>query len=93
MLIWGSIAVVALAVLGYALWVAFRPSSGESIPIMASSNHVDEGEDPGPYNSDPPTSGLIMPMNLIPVSTMRKMPPTWLITQKAIWCTTSSTGT
>ena len=57
MLIWGSIAVVALAVLGYALWVAFRPSSGESIPIMASSNHVDEGEDPGPYNSDPPTSG------------------------------------
>ena len=57
MLIWGSVAVVALAVLGYALWVAFRPSSGESIPIMASSNHVDEGEDPGPYNSDPPTSG------------------------------------
>ena len=57
MLIWGSVAVVALAVLGYALWVAFRPSFGESIPIMASSNHVDEGEDPGPYNSDPPTSG------------------------------------
>jgi hypothetical protein len=57
MLIWGSVAVVALAVLGYALWVAFRPSSGESIPIMASSNHVAEGEDPGLYNSDPPTSG------------------------------------
>jgi hypothetical protein len=56
-LIWGSVAVVAVAVLGYALWVAFRPSSGESIPIMASSNHISEGGDPGSYNSDPPTSG------------------------------------
>ncbi len=56
-LIWGSIAVVAVAVLGYALWVAFRPSSGESFSIMANSNHVTEGDDPGPYNSNPPTSG------------------------------------
>lgn len=29
----------------------------EEIPIMASREHVREGEDPGPYNSDPPTSG------------------------------------
>jgi hypothetical protein len=56
-LLWGSVAVVAVAVLGYALWVAFRPSSGESIPIMANSDHVTEGDDPGPYNSNPPTSG------------------------------------
>ena len=56
-LIWGSVAVVVVGVLGYALWVAFRPTYGESIPVMASTNHAIEGEDPGPYNSNPPTSG------------------------------------
>jgi hypothetical protein len=56
-LIWASVAVLVVGVLGYALWVAFRPSHGESIPIMADTNHVAEGEDPGLYNSDPPTSG------------------------------------
>lgn len=56
-LLWGAIAVIGVGVLGYALWVAFRPSYGESIPVMADSNHVNEGEDPGPYNSNPPTSG------------------------------------
>jgi hypothetical protein len=55
--IWGSVAVVVVAGLGYVLWVAFRPSYGVSIPIMADSNHVTEGSDPGPYNSNPPTSG------------------------------------
>lgn len=56
-LIWGSVAVVVVGILGYALWVAFRPTYGESIPVMADTSHVTEGEDPGPYNSNPPTSG------------------------------------
>lgn len=56
-LIWGSVAVIVVGILGYAMWVAFRPSYGESIPVMADSNHVGEGEDPGPYSSNPPTSG------------------------------------
>jgi hypothetical protein len=56
-LIWGGLLVVVLGVLGYALWVAFRPASGESIQVMADSGHVSEGDDPGPYNSNPPSSG------------------------------------
>ena len=34
-----------------------QPSEGEAVPVMGSSTHVEEGTDPGPYNSDPPTSG------------------------------------
>jgi hypothetical protein len=30
---------------------------GESIPLIPDRSHVPEGTDPGPYNSDPPTSG------------------------------------
>jgi hypothetical protein len=56
-LIWGGVIVVAVGILGYAFWVAFRPASGESIPIMAEIGHVSEGVDPGPYNSNPPSSG------------------------------------
>ena len=56
-LIWGSVAVVAVGVLGNALWVTFLPTYGESIPVMADTNHAIKGEDPGPYNSNPPTSG------------------------------------
>lgn len=56
-LIWGAVGIVVLGVLGYALWIAFRPASGETIPVMADTGHVEEGTDPGPYNSDPPTSG------------------------------------
>lgn len=56
-LIWGAVGIVILGVLGYALWIAFRPASGETIPVMADTGHVEEGTDPGPYNSNPPTSG------------------------------------
>jgi hypothetical protein len=54
---WAGTGAVALGLIGYAIWVAFRPSYGESVPIMADTRHVPEGSDPGPYNSDPPTSG------------------------------------
>jgi len=56
-LVWGGLGIAALVFVGFILWRAFRPSSGESIPVMNSSAHVLEGDDPGPYNSDPPTSG------------------------------------
>lgn len=55
--IWGIVGLVGLGVLAYGLWVAFRPSYGESIPVMADSSHVSPDTNPGPYNSDPPTSG------------------------------------
>jgi hypothetical protein len=50
--------VIVLGVIGYLAWVAFRPAAGESVPIMANAgDHVEVGSDPGPFNSDPPTSG------------------------------------
>jgi hypothetical protein len=40
------------------IWNTVRPAAGESITIMLNSEaHVPEGQDPGPFNSDPPTSG------------------------------------
>ena len=57
-LIWGGIAVVVVGLISYFIWGATRPAAGESVPIMANSEaHVSTGEDPGPFNSDPPTSG------------------------------------
>lgn len=57
-MIWGGVAVVAVGIFGLLVWRANQPAAGEAIPIMENSEaHVPEGEDPGPYNSDPPTSG------------------------------------
>lgn len=54
---WGGVLIAVIGVLGYALWVAFLPAYGETIPVMTEVGHMNEGDDPGPYNSDPPTSG------------------------------------
>lgn len=54
--------IIALAVIGIGaiLWAIiapnFRPDIGEAVEEM-SADHVEEGEDPGPYNADPPSSG------------------------------------
>ena len=57
-LIWGGAVLILMGVLGYIIWLAVRPAAGESIPIMADAgDHVPEGSDPGPFNSNPPTSG------------------------------------
>lgn len=57
-LIWNAIIVVALALAAFVIYDSARPSEGEAIPIMENGGaHVREGEDPGPFNSDPPTSG------------------------------------
>ena len=57
-LIWGGIGIGILMILGFIGWTAFRPAAGEAVPIMANAgDHVPEGSDPGPFNSDPPTSG------------------------------------
>jgi hypothetical protein len=39
------------------IWPRVQPAQGVAVPVMASAAHVEEGTDPGPYNSDPPTSG------------------------------------
>jgi len=47
----------AIIVLFLVLYNIDRPI-GEVIPEMGSRIHVDEGIDPGPYNSNPATSGM-----------------------------------
>lgn len=56
-ILWIVVTSIALAGIGYVLWSAFRPSIGEAATIMADTGHVPEGEDPGPFNTNPPTSG------------------------------------
>jgi hypothetical protein len=57
-IIWSVIGIIVVAIIGFLAWTAFRPAVGESVPIMANAGeHVPEGADPGPFNSDPPTSG------------------------------------
>lgn len=56
-LIWGGIAAAVLAVIGYFVWVNVRPQAGEAVQVMPSRDHVQEGTDPGPYNTNPPSSG------------------------------------
>jgi len=57
-LVWASAGIVVAGIIGFVAWNIFRPAAGNSIPIMANAgDHVPEGSDPGPFNSDPPTSG------------------------------------
>ena len=57
-LIWGGIALILVGLFGFFIWRAVRPLAGESVPVMENAgDHVPEGSDPGPFNSDPPTSG------------------------------------
>lgn len=55
--IWGGLGVILLAVLAFALRGSPKTAVGESVTVMPNANHVEEGTDPGPYNTDPPTSG------------------------------------
>ena len=49
---------IILGIAGFFAWTTLRPSIGEKIPIMEDAGqHIDEGSDPGPFNSNPPTSG------------------------------------
>jgi hypothetical protein len=53
----GVIALLSVAVIASTVIGATRPLPGEEVPVMADISHVEEGTNPGPYNSDPPTSG------------------------------------
>jgi len=55
--IWGGLALIVLVGLGFALRGSPTPEVGESVAVMPNANHVEEGADPGPYSTDPPTSG------------------------------------
>jgi hypothetical protein len=53
----GGVALVAIALIASSFFREPPPDLGEDVPIMPDTTHVEEGTDPGPYNSDPPTSG------------------------------------
>lgn len=55
-LTWSGIGIIVLALLGFALFQAFRPPVGEAVSVMPSS-HIEKDTDPGEYNSNPPSSG------------------------------------
>lgn len=57
-IITAGIGLVVLALFGYLIWSNVRPAAGEEVPVMSDAlDHVATGADPGPLNSDPPTSG------------------------------------
>ena len=56
-LIWGGLGAGLIVLVAALLWPRVQPSVGVAVPVMESSAHVETGTDPGPYNSDPPTSG------------------------------------
>ncbi len=46
-LIWIGIGIVAAIIIGYVAWTIFKPSAGESVPIMANAgDHVPPDSDP-----------------------------------------------
>jgi hypothetical protein len=56
-LTYGGIAAVLLAFIVYGVSNASRPNPGREVPVMADFSHVPAGTDPGPFNTNPPTSG------------------------------------
>ena len=55
--LWLGIVTVVLVIAGVLFWPSVEPAAGEAVPIMESSAHVEEGQDPGPFYTDPPSSG------------------------------------
>jgi hypothetical protein len=56
MITWGIVGIVAAALIGSLIWNNVRPPVGEAFPIM-NADHIPDGTEPEPYNSNPPTSG------------------------------------
>jgi len=57
-LIWGAVAVAALAIVGFIVFQGARPAVGQEVAIPANYvDHIEEGTDPGPFPSDPPAGG------------------------------------
>jgi hypothetical protein len=47
-----------LGFFGFLLFSAVRPAGGEAVPILPNQPHIPQPTPPGPYNTNPPTSGL-----------------------------------
>jgi hypothetical protein len=59
LLVWGGLGIGLVAIVGFVVWQAVRPASGEAVAIPANyQTHIAEGTPPGPYPSDPPAGGV-----------------------------------
>lgn len=56
-LVLGGAALIAVVLIASSFLRESPPQLGEPVPVMPDTSHVPEGTDPGPFNSDPPTSG------------------------------------
>lgn len=63
MIAWGLILLGVAAIVGFFAWRGLRPSSGVAVAVEAAG-HVPDGAYPGPYTSNPPTSGNHYASNL-----------------------------
>lgn len=57
-LIWVLLGVATLGFFGFLVVSAVRPQAGESVPELPNLPHIPFPTPPGPYNTNPPTSGL-----------------------------------
>lgn len=54
----GGLVLLVGGFLGLVTWNYIKPLAGEEIPLLDDATaHVPEGSDPGPFSSNPPTSG------------------------------------
>jgi hypothetical protein len=54
--VWIVLGTATLGVFGFLVFNALRPATGEPVEVV-SRDHVSEPTPPGPFNTDPPTSG------------------------------------
>lgn len=57
-LIWSSFLVGVLTLIGFFVWNAARPYVGEEVPISENAlDHIPLGDEPGTFDTDPPSAG------------------------------------
>lgn len=57
-LIWGGLGAIVLTALGLLVFQGVRPAAGEEVAIPANyGEHIEEGQEPGPFPSNPPAGG------------------------------------
>jgi hypothetical protein len=55
---WVLLSAGVLAFFVFLIFTALRPQGGEEVAILPNSPHIPVPTPPGPYNTDPPSSGL-----------------------------------
>lgn len=77
-LIWGSISLGVVGLIGFLIWTAVRPAAGEAFPLQFAE-HIPDGEPLPAYNSNPPTSGAHYSRGLDPgfydETALNELPP------------------